>query len=127
MEIHAKLSLLTIKLRLLQNKKMNNNIEWHQVASVDDVDDYLPLPVEVDDHQIALYLVDKKIYATTNICSHEHALLSDGYIEKGCVVCPIHQAKFEICSGKTQCAPATKDIKTYPIKVENDLVYVGII
>ncbi len=52
--------------------------------------------------------------------------LSDGIIDDGCVECPLHLALFDIKTGKVQSAPATVDIQTYPTRVEDDFVWVGI-
>jgi 3-phenylpropionate/trans-cinnamate dioxygenase ferredoxin subunit len=78
----------------------NSQIQWHDVASVSEIDAVLPLPVGLDDEQLVLFKVEDKIFATINQCSHQQALLSDGYIDGDAIICPIHQAKFHIPTGK---------------------------
>ena len=101
-------------------------LQWYEVADTSQVDELLPLAVKAGIHGIALYKVNDKIYATVNMCSHEEALLSDGYVDKEEIVCPIHQARFHIPSGKALCAPATEDIMTYPVRIEGERISVGV-
>ena len=42
------------------------------------------------------------------------------------IECPMHQGVFNIKSGEAISPPACEDLKTYPVKVENDLVYINI-
>ena len=103
-----------------------DNLTWHDVAAVSEVDDLLPLAVEIAGQLISLYRINEEIYATANICSHEEALLSEGYIDDDVIVCPIHQARFHIPTGRVLCAPATKDIAVYPVRIMENRVLVGI-
>jgi naphthalene 1,2-dioxygenase system ferredoxin subunit len=52
--------------------------------------------------------------------------LSDGFLEGTHIECPLHQGKFDVCSGKAMCAPLTVDIRTYPVKIENGRVFVDL-
>ncbi len=103
-----------------------DELTWHDVADVSQVDDLLPLAVEIAGRFISLYRVKDEIYATANICSHEEALLSEGYIDDDEIVCPIHQARFHIPTGRVLCAPATEDILVYPVRITENRVLVGI-
>ena len=90
-----------------------------QVARGDDVAEGDVIGVKVAGRDIALYEVDGTIYATDNVCTHGAARLSDGFLEDGEIECPLHQGRFDVCTGKAMCAPLTEDIKTYPVKIEN--------
>lgn len=101
-------------------------LKWHVVADTSQIDELVPLAVEIGEHLISLYKINNRIYATANICSHEEALLSEGYVDDDEIVCPIHQARFHIPTGRVLCAPATEDIAVYPVRVEESRVSVGI-
>ncbi len=58
--------------------------------------------------------------ATDNICSHEYALLSEGWLENGCIECPLHAAQFDVRTGKALCAPEDTDLEVFELKVEGD-------
>ena len=99
--------------------------EWHRVASVGDVEEDEPKPVRIGETLIALYNVKGKYYATADVCPHEFALLSDGYVEDDVVECPLHQARFHIPTGKVLDPPAEDDVPIFPVKVEGDDIFVG--
>ncbi|WP_395015084.1 FAD-dependent oxidoreductase [Dongia sp.] len=84
------------------------------------------IPVEVDGLRLALFDLEDGVYATSNVCTHQFALLTDGFVENGCVECPLHQGLFDIRTGKAQGSPVTKDITTYPVKIENGIVHVDV-
>lgn len=85
-----------------------------------------PFAVLVENEQIALYLVDDEVYATHNVCTHQFALLSDGFLEDGCIECPLHQGKFDVKTGAALCAPVTTPLRTYKVEVANGAVMVEI-
>ncbi len=99
---------------------------WIKVASTADLENGDVISVRAGDAQVALYRDADEIFATDNICTHQYALLSDGYFDDGCIECPLHQATFDIRTGKAMCAPATKDLRTYPVKVESGDVLVEV-
>jgi naphthalene 1,2-dioxygenase system ferredoxin subunit len=68
---------------------------------------------------IAFYEVEGEVYATDNVCTHGAARMSDGFLEGREIECPLHQGRFDVCTGKAMCAPLTEDIRTYPVKIEN--------
>lgn len=91
---------------------------WIRIAAADQLQDDEVVGVSVQEVKLALYRIDGDYYATDDVCTHQFALLSDGYLEDGCIECPLHQARFDIRSGKALCAPATTDLRTYALKVE---------
>ena len=106
---------------------MNESLEnYHAVASVSDLEDRVPYPVDVGTEEIALVMMDDEIYAINNICTHEYACLSDGYIEDDRIVCPLHLAEFDVTTGHVVEDPAEEDLQVYPVKVVNDEVYVKV-
>lgn len=103
---------------------MSENGKWHAVADINELDDDEAQCVHAADCQIALCRVDGKFYAIDDICSHEYASMSDGFIDGENIECPLHQASFHIPTGKVLSPPADEDLKTYPTKVEDGKVYV---
>lgn len=99
---------------------------WIDVLAIDAVPDEDVIGVDIVGKSIALYQVAGEVYATNNICSHGNARLCDGFLEGHEIECPLHQGKFDIRNGKALCAPLTEDIKTYPVKIEGNRVFVDI-
>jgi 3-phenylpropionate/trans-cinnamate dioxygenase ferredoxin subunit len=101
-------------------------MNWTRIAASGQLEDDEALGVMVEGRKIALYKSAGEFFATDNVCTHAYALLSDGFLEDGCIECPLHQARFDIRTGQALCAPATLDLKTYPVKVEGEDVLIGI-
>jgi nitrite reductase/ring-hydroxylating ferredoxin subunit len=92
---------------------------WVRVAAVADVPENGVIGVRVGDKDIAVYhLPGGEFRATDNICTHEYAQLSDGWLENGEIECPLHAARFDVRTGKALCAPADVDLPVFEVKVE---------
>lgn len=95
---------------------------WIDAAPLDAVPEDDVVGIVVAGREIALYRAEGTVFATDNICTHGHARLSDGFLEGREIECPLHQGKFDICSGRALCAPLTEDIRIYRVKVEKERV-----
>jgi nitrite reductase/ring-hydroxylating ferredoxin subunit len=98
--------------------------KWIRVASLADVPEGGTLLVEASGEAVCLYNLDGEICATQDTCTHAEASLSDGFIEDGRIECPLHQATFDVRTGKVMSPPATVDLRVYPVRVEGDDVSV---
>ena len=97
---------------------------WIDIAGKDDVPEEDVVGIDINEKSIALYQVEGEIYATDNICTHGNARLCDGFLQGHEIECPLHQGKFDIRNGKAMCAPLTEDIRTYPLKIESNRVWI---
>ena len=97
---------------------------WHAVADADAIGDDEALGVRVGEVPIAIVRAGGALHAVHDVCTHQYALLSDGYVEDGCIECPLHQGRFELTTGRATCAPVTVAIEVYPVKVEGGKVMV---
>ncbi|WP_341668791.1 non-heme iron oxygenase ferredoxin subunit [Alcaligenes sp. SDU_A2] len=93
-------------------------MNWIKISEIDAIDNEESQAIEAHGKKLALHKLDGEFFLTDNVCTHQYALLSDGYLEDGCVECPLHQAKFCLRTGKAMNAPATVDIKVYPLRIE---------
>ncbi len=104
---------------------------WFKAAHVDK----FPLNggscVKYKDMQIAVFNFDsgKEWYACQNLCPHKmQMILSRGITgsqgDEPKIACPFHKRTFSLKSGL--CLNAEEEsISTYPVKIENDHVYIG--
>lgn len=92
---------------------------WMDAGALADVPAGDVMAVQVAGKEIALYEVDGEVFATDNFCTHGQARMSDGFLEGREIECPLHQGKFDVCSGRALCAPLTENIKTYAVRIEN--------
>jgi nitrite reductase/ring-hydroxylating ferredoxin subunit len=97
---------------------------WVSVAARSALAEGAMLGVEVGDHSIALYNVDGEISATSNVCTHAFAMLTDGFLDGDVIECPLHGGCFKVKTGEGQGAPVTEDLKTYPVRVVGDNIEV---
>ncbi|MBI1936592.1 MAG: nitrite reductase small subunit NirD [Ignavibacteriales bacterium] len=79
----------------------------------------------VDDVEIALFKVEDKIYALSNICPHQKThLIHEGFIEEGKVTCPVHGWQFELQSGRL--AQDRKGLDSFEVKIIDNDIYVKV-
>jgi nitrite reductase/ring-hydroxylating ferredoxin subunit len=83
--------------------------------------------VQVEGKALGVYIVGEQVYALGDYCPHEKGVrLSDGWIEDGQIVCPMHQSTFELGTGRCTAAPADEDVPAYPAEVRGDMVWVAV-
>lgn len=99
-----------------------------KVAKVSDLSEGKMKLVSADGENVCLIMSGGKFYAVQEYCTHEDGPLNEGFLEDGKVVCPWHQARFDIKTGKVD--PDTdwtkRDLKTYKTKVEGEDVLVEV-
>ena len=83
------------------------------------------LVVEIDDYPAVLALVDGKVYAIEDTCSHDQQPLGDAKIEGKEITCPRHGARFDVTTGEALCMPATGAIQSFDVEVRGEDVYAG--
>ena len=101
-------------------------LPWTDATAFDDVPDDDVTSVQLDGRDIALYKVEGSVFATDNTCTHGHARLCDGFLEGHEIECPLHQGKFDVRDGRPTCAPVTEPLRSYPVKVDGQRVYLQI-
>lgn len=76
-----------------------------------------------DAPQLAVFNVDGSYYATSNVCTHNIAILTDGYFEGEIVECPLHGGCFNVKTGEPTCFPCEKPLQTYTVVRDGDDLY----
>jgi 3-phenylpropionate/trans-cinnamate dioxygenase ferredoxin subunit len=99
--------------------------EWIWVANAEAIGPGEALRVELDGDAIAVWNVEGEFYATSDTCTHEEASLTDGDFWGEVVECPLHGAQFDVRTGAVLSLPAMYPLPTYPVKVEDDGLYLG--
>ena len=97
---------------------------WVKAASRGDLGTGDVLGVVIAGLDIALYELDGQVFATDNICNHAYAKLSDGWLDRREIECPLHAGRFEVKTGKGLGPPIPCDIKTYPVRIVGDDIQV---
>jgi chlorite dismutase len=81
--------------------------------------------VYVGGEAVALFNVDGALYAIADRCPHARGPLSEGELVGTMVVCPWHDACFDLRTGAALALPATTPVATYPVEVRGDAVLIG--
>lgn len=101
--------------------------QWVEACAVDDVDEEDLIRFDYAGRSFAIYKSPEgALYATDGICTHEHALLSDGLVMGDIIECPKHNGRFNYKTGAAKGAPACVNLMTYPVKVEGHAVFVDV-
>jgi nitrite reductase/ring-hydroxylating ferredoxin subunit len=104
------------------------SFDTKQTFIVGRIDDFPPsacISFELPDgSDLAIYNVNGEFYATENSCPHRGAPLSDGTMCGHIVECGLHGWQFDVRSG--ECLTVPERIKTYKMRVEDDVVIVDI-
>lgn len=105
--------------------KKNELEGFQKICSIKDLNENAGKRFIVNNTEIAVFLINNKIYALSNICPHQHtALIYDGFIENGYVVCPAHGWMFNLESGNT--SDGSKGLDIYQSIVVEGEIYVKV-
>jgi len=108
---------------------MNSNVDllegFKKICSINDLTENSGKRFIVNDVEVAVFLVDNKVYTLSNICPHKQtALMYDGFIENEFVTCPAHGWMFNLLTGKTPTGG--NGLNTYRTIVVDDQVFVKV-
>lgn len=82
--------------------------------------------VELEGRRILIANVAGRYCAADDTCTHEDASLSGGVLRGTVVRCPLHGARFDVCSGEALEEPAERPLRTYPVRVQDGCVLVDV-
>ena len=99
---------------------------WHRACRDSELKEGEPIGVKIDGTPLGLYRTGGRCYAVHDICTHEFALLSNGYQESDVIECLLHGARFSVVTGKCLAAPGETDLATYEVKAEDGEILVKI-
>ena len=105
---------------------MTEDTKFIKIASITDIPENERLFIEVNDLPIVIFSLNGEYFATGDVCSHDRGPIGEGKIEGYDIICPRHGARFDIRTGKVTRFPAAMDIPSYPVKIEDGYLYLGI-
>lgn len=102
---------------------MNN---WIKIASLDEIPRLGARVIKIGAASIAVFRTsDDQVFAMKDECPHKKGPLSQGIVHGSSVTCPLHNWKIDLASGEA-LGPDKGCTNTYPVKVENGVVYLGL-
>lgn len=96
------------------------------VADVNDLHDGELRQVTVGKTDVLLVRKAGKYYAVGAYCTHYQAPLAEGVLSGNHVVCPWHNAYFDVTTGSQQEPPGLDSLLSYQVRVEGEKIIVSV-
>jgi 3-phenylpropionate/trans-cinnamate dioxygenase ferredoxin subunit len=82
--------------------------------------------IVIEGHPVLIANVDGSYYAVDDMCTHEDSSLSLGCLKGELVSCTLHGSRFSVITGEPAEEPATEPLKTWPVRVQDGEILLGI-
>jgi 3-phenylpropionate/trans-cinnamate dioxygenase ferredoxin subunit len=99
---------------------------FYEIAPASELPNGERLFIEMDGKSIVIFNVAGQLFAIADLCTHDDGPLGDGDLEGHNIVCPRHGAEFDIRTGQAVQMPAVIDIPSYPVKVLDGNIWLGL-
>jgi len=100
--------------------------EFATVAKVGDVAPGSCIGIEYRGALIALCNLDGELHAVEDVCTHAGAKISEGRLDGNCLICPWHDASFDVTSGEPAGGPAFSPVPKFEVRVVGSEIQVRI-
>ena len=100
--------------------------EFIQVGDAGELQPGTMKRVDVRGRRILLANVAGRLCAVDDTCTHEEASLSKGVLKGELVKCPLHNSRFNVCTGAVLEEPAEENLRTYPVREEGGRILIGL-
>ena len=98
---------------------------WFKVCKVEDLKPGAGRSVSLFARPYAVFNVNGTLYGIDAACGHMKANLAAGHLYGEIVECAMHGWEYNVKTG--ECLTVEHDpLRTYPVKVENGLVWIGL-
>jgi len=102
-------------------------MNWIRVATCDSIPPREGRAALIGSKQIAIFNLGDRFLAVDNFCPHRGGPLADGIVSGSVVVCPLHAWKVCLETGAVERPAGTAAcVRTYPSKVESDIVWIEV-
>lgn len=100
--------------------------QFIRVANTTDVPAGTLRSFEVNGERILIANWQGTFFATQDLCTHDNGTLSDGTLVDGQIECPRHGGRFDPATGAATQMPAMFPIRTFPVKIEGENIWVAL-
>ena len=99
---------------------------WALIGSISDIPRRGARCIETPQGKIAVFrTAEDRVFAIEDHCPHKGGPLSQGIVHGAAVTCPLHNWVISLETGKALGADVGA-VRTIPIKVENDMLFVAL-
>jgi 3-phenylpropionate/trans-cinnamate dioxygenase ferredoxin component len=103
---------------------------FERLCALSEVPEDGSLRIELADIDVAVVQFEGELFALEDRCSHAEIPLTDGEVEEvdgvPTIECALHGSCFDLRTGEPTNLPATEPVPVYPVRVEDDDVYVDV-
>jgi len=97
-----------------------------KICSINDIKEGDGKRFIAEETELAIFKIAGDVFTLSNRCPHQQtAQIYEGFIEDGCVVCPIHGWMFNLKTGKTPAGE--RGLISYETKIVDDDIYFKLI
>jgi nitrite reductase/ring-hydroxylating ferredoxin subunit len=100
--------------------------EWISVPNGETMPEGSMVAITAAGKRLIVFRTPQGYFATERRCTHQGADLMRGYFDADIIECPVHQGRFNVCTGAALSAPASTPLKTYPVEVREGRVFVEV-
>ena len=112
----------------MKNSKTSDELlqdGFEKICHLNSLQEYRGKRFIINDTQVAVFKIDGDVFALYNICPHQQtALIYDGLIEDGCVVCPAHGWMFNLRTGKKPTG--SNGLQVNPVELVDDEIFIKV-
>lgn len=95
---------------------------WVEVARAAEIPPGKMKRVQSGGRTLVVANVGSRYCVADDACTHEEASLAGGALKGEIVRCPLHGARFNLCTGAALEEPAEADLRTYPARLEGGAI-----
>jgi len=100
--------------------------DFTAVAAAEDIAEKSFSTYDVDGTKIAICRLQDRYYAIENLCSHALSTFDKGRLRGFRIMCPLHGATFDVRNGACTGAPATRPIRSFPLRIVDGMIEVNL-
>ena len=97
---------------------------WHDAVEIDDLPQGTRQHVEREGRRITLIHTEDGVFCIDSRCPHSGGPLGDGLVEKGFIVCPLHQWRFDLRDGSHSRSATTPAAGVHRLRLQGDTIQV---
>ena len=96
------------------------------VTAAQDIEEKSFSTFEINGTGIVICRFRDEYFAIENRCSHAQSTFDDGRMRGYRIMCPLHGATFDIRDGSCTGAPASKSIRSFPLRIVDGMIEVAL-
>ena len=82
--------------------------------------------VEIGEDAVVVFNIAGEYFAIADVCTHDMGSLGEGEVEGHEIICPRHGARFDLQTGEALTLPAVKGVHSYPVRVTDGVLEIGV-